>query len=196
MYCALLMPIEMWTSNLTLWLSFRKNLYATYGIPADFELHAAELIGGKDRPSSQFSFGPSELRNRVMELAVATIGAMSDIRIVSKVEPHVSPKDCYRHLLRKLDDIMTAEESWSLLVVDGNDPAHRTAHRDLSLTSRRIVEDPWMQDSKRSQFVQMADIAAHTVFQAHKLRTSRRFMWGWMITHLHRREWPGSCVCP
>ncbi|MBK5237805.1 MAG: DUF3800 domain-containing protein [Actinomycetales bacterium] len=37
-------------------------------------------------------------------------------------------------------------------------------HRDLSITNRRVVEDVIMQDSKYSQLIQAADLAAYAAF--------------------------------
>lgn len=79
---------------------------------------------------------------------------------------------------------------------DGSQSYQKAAHRELKLSARRIIEDPWHQESHLSQFVQMADIASYTVFQAHSLRPSRRFMWGWMKQFLHKREAAGCCSCP
>jgi len=198
-YTAILMPVEKWSENLTKWLVFRKNLFNTYDIPASFELHATELIGGKTQPSPSFKFGKSDLvkRQRVLELAVATVGTLDSVRIISKVVPHVTPEVCYSMLLSEIERVLAAEDSWAMLVVDGNgtEASHKVAHRALKLSTRRIIEDPWHQESHLSQFVQMADIVSYTIFQAHSLRPSRRFMWGWMKRHLHTREWSGCCVC-
>ena len=195
-YTAILMPLESWTQNLEHWLKLRRNLFTTYGVPATFEIHANELVGGKDLPSAQFTYGRSTLRERVLEMAARTICTMPDIRIVSKVMPHVTPANCYRALLSELESLLLAEDSWAFMVVDGEDASHKAAHRDLSLDSRRIVEDPWFHDSKRSQFVQMADVASYSVFQSHSLRSSRQFMWSWMKSFFHQREWSGHCSCP
>lgn len=201
-YTALLLPIERWTEALTLWLSFRKNLYRDYGIPADFEIHCKDLIqAGKGRPAPGITYGvntEASKRRRVLELANATIRSIPDLQVVAKVHAHVSPDHCYRTLLSEIDAQMAAGDSWALLVVDGDgsQPYQKAAHRDLKLANRRIVEDPWHQGSHASQFVQMADVAAYSVFQAHRLRESRRQLWGWMATYLHPKELPGCCACP
>ena len=200
-YTALLVPVENWNETLGLWLDFRKNLYSKYFIPASFELHATDLLGSKGVPAPSITYGVNTdrgVRRRVLNLAVAAIGQLSSIRMISKALPHAKPAACYRALLAEIDSQLEAEGSWAIMIVDGegNDGTHKAAHRDLEISSRRVVEDPWFVDSKVSQFVQMADIASYSVFQAHNLRPSREFMWNWMRTHLHVREWAGCCNCP
>ena len=200
-YTALLIPAEKWNLTLGKWLSFRKQLYDGYSIPADFELHATELLAGKGRPAPSLTYGVNTdmgKRKRVFNLAVAQIGMLTDVKMISKVMAHGAPDACYRSLLAEVDSQLAAEDSWAVMIVDGQggDGTHKAAHRDLKLTSRRILEDPWFVDSKVSQFVQMADIASYSVFQAHGVNPTRQFMWGYMVRYLHNREWPGCCNCP
>lgn len=201
-YTALLIPTEAWNDTLTRWLTFRKKLYDEYSIPANFELHATELIQpGKGRPAPTVPYGVNSegsKRRLVLELAMATVRSIPDLRVIAKVEAHSSPEKCYRSLIKEIDRQMAAEDSWALVVVDGDGTQQyqKTAHRDLKLATRRILEDPWHQGSHLSQLVQMADIASYSVFQAHRLRDSRRLLWGWMRTYLHPKEWADCCACP
>jgi hypothetical protein len=200
-YTALLIPIDRWSECLAGWLEFRRRLYGTYGIPADVELHAAEFVHGKGTPAPGVTYGVNTdraKRRHVLKLASAQIGSMQALTLLARVMPGAKPADCYRRLIADLDDLMVAEGGWCLMVVDGDGTQqyHKPIHRELRLATRRIVEDPWHQESHLSQFVQMADIASYTVFQAHALRPSRRFMWEWMANYLHARESQGCCVCP
>lgn len=201
-YTALLVPIEVWTKTLRKWLTFRQNLYQTYLIPADYEIHCKDLIrAGKGTPAPSITYGvntEASKRRKVLELATATIGTLQGVRMIAEVMTHSTPEACYRTLLRKIDAEMVSEDGWAMAVVDGNgsDGSHKAAHRALKLDLRRIVEDPWHQDSQLSQFVQMADVAAYMVFQAHRARDSRKPLWGWMRRYLHPIEVPGHCSCP
>lgn len=201
-YAALLVPVEKWSVTLRTWLTYRANLYATYAIPADFELHAKDLVQpGKNRPAPTVPFGVNtelRLRKRVVETALATLGSMENLRIIAKVMPHAKPEQCYISLVKQIDRMMLEEDGHAVMVVDGDgsERYQTAAHRDLKLDTRRVIEDPWFQGSHHSQLVQMADLASYAVFQAHKLRESRRWMWGWYASYLHKREWPGCCACP
>jgi hypothetical protein len=200
-YAALLLPVEKWSQTLRQWLTFRQQLYQGYSIPADYEIHCKDLIQpGKGKPAPSIQYGvnvDAAKRRRVLELATATIGRLG-ISMIAEVRTHSTPEACYRALLKKIDDRMLAEDSWAMVVVDGNgsDPSHKAAHRALKLDLRRIIEDPWHQDSNLSQFVQMADVAAYMVFQAHRLRESRKHLWGWMTKYLHPIETADRCACP
>jgi len=201
-YTALLIPVENWAAVLKAWLEFRANIYTTYAIPADFELHAKELVrAGNGRPAPSLPYGVNSelsLRKRVIETALASIGKIPELRIISKVSPHVTPEACYISLVKTINQMMEKEDGQAILVVDGDGTQayQKTAHRDLKLASRRVIEDPWHQGAHVSQLVQMADMVSYAAFQAHSLRESRRWMWGFFPTYLHKREWVGCCSCP
>lgn len=201
-YLALLIPAERWSETLRKWLTFRSNIYETYEVPADTELHAAEVVrAGKNTLAPGITYGVNTdkgRRMRLLQAAVAQVGQLEHVRIVSYQDTLITPEQCYERLLKRIESILLAEDSWALLVVDGQDSdrEHKKAHRRLKLDSRRILEDPWKQDSKHSQLVQMADLAAYTLFQGHELNESRQSMWPWMKEYLHDREWDGHCNCP
>jgi hypothetical protein len=200
-YTALLIPVEQWSQTLAEWLELRKKFYEGYLIPANFELHATDLLAGKGKPAPSLDWGVNSdmgKRKKVLNLSVAAIGRLQHLKIISKVMPHRTPDDCYRALLAEIDSSLEAEGSWAIMIVDGEgrDGTHKRAHRDLAIGSRRIIEDPWFVDSKMSQFVQMADIASFSIFQAHNINPTRQFMWHWMPSFLHDREWTGLCNCP
>jgi hypothetical protein len=201
-YTALLIPIQSWTTVLRAWLTFRANIYTTFFVPADYELHAKELVqAGRGRPAPSIQYGiNTELskRKRVYEAAMATIAQMSDLRIICKVMPHVTPERCYSALIAKIEEVLAAEDGYAILVVDGDgsQPYQKSTHRGLKLANRRIVEDPWFQGAHLSQLVQMADLVSYAMFQSHSLRVSRQWLWGYFAHHLHTKEWEGCCACP
>jgi Protein of unknown function (DUF3800) len=201
-YLALLIPVEHWNTTLREWLDFRAQLYTGMQVPATVELHAKDVVQpGKGTLAPGIKYGVNTdagKRKKLLNLAVAQIGVLSHARIVSFQDTLITPEQCYERLLKRLESLLLAEDSWAIAVVDGQDtdPVHKRVHRRLKLASRRILEDPWKQDSKHSQLVQMADIAAYSLHQGHELFPSRQFMWGWMKTYLHAQEWPGHCNCP
>ncbi|MFJ4680879.1 DUF3800 domain-containing protein [Kitasatospora sp. NPDC088783] len=55
-----------------------------------------------------------------------------------------------------------AQEQWNQAV--RNAKPYRDHHRALPLASRRVLEDPIMQDSRFSQFIQAADMVGYAAF--------------------------------
>lgn len=201
-YLALLIPVEKWSETLREWLTFRGKVYEGFKVPADVELHAAEVIqAGKNilAPGEEYGINSDAgRRKKLLNLAMAKISKLPHVRVVSHQDSHITPQHCYDRLLKKLEELLAAEDSLAILIVDGEDSdrEHKKAHRRLKLDTRRIIEDPWKQDSKHSQLVQMADLAAYTLFQGHELNQKRQFMWPWTKEFLHDLEWDGHCNCP
>lgn len=201
-YLALLIPLEHWNVTQQDWLAFRGKLYSALGVPADVELHAAEIAQpGKGKLAPGLTYGVNTdrgKRRKLLELGTAQVGQLEHVRIIAHQDVHITPEKCYNALLKKIDRVLLEEDSWALMVVDGTntDASHFRAHRQLDPQNRRIIEDPWKQDSALNQMVQMADLAAYTLFQGHELYEGRNFMWGWAKKYLHDREWSGQCCCP
>ncbi|WP_461164936.1 DUF3800 domain-containing protein [Arthrobacter sp. R4-81] len=201
-YLALLIPAERWSETLREWLTFRANVYKVFEVPADVELHAAEVVqAGKNILAPGVKYGVNTdagRRKKLLNHAVLKIGQLEHVRIVSYQDTLITPAQCYERLLKRLETLLAAEDSCAIVIVDGedSDTEHKKAHRRLKLDDRRVLEDPWKQDSKHSQLVQMADLAAYTLFQGHELFQPRAFMWPWMQKFLHQREWDAHCNCP
>ena len=75
---------------------------------------------------------------------------------------------------------------------DGRDASYLVPHRALSLSGRHVLEDPFFQDSHRSQWIQMADLVAYAVYQ-HLLRhPGKGFAWHWYERYLRANDVNGS----
>ncbi|MGO1851475.1 DUF3800 domain-containing protein, partial [Microbacterium sp.] len=76
-----------------------------------------------------------------------------------------------------IDDSSSPEqqkEAWDQAIRSAT--PYRDAHRKLELTTRRVLEDVIMQDSRYSQFIQAADLLAYGAF--HKHLQSHPEIWG------------------
>jgi len=203
LYTAVLIPLELWSLYLGRWLKFRQWLYTKHKVPARYELHAFEWVMAKDTPVPELSNDAPinvsrALRHEITIKALKTIGAMWDLRVITCRHSGPVKADAYRALIASLDSQLVLNDSWAVVVTDGDpknpDPHVRQAHRDLDIKTRRVIEDGWLQSSDSSQLIQMADLAAYCAFQGHKRAADRKFMWDWYAEHLHHLEW--QCSCP
>jgi hypothetical protein len=83
-----------------------------------------------------------------------------------------------------------------MIFMDGDGSAHGyyAAHRGLKLADRHIIEDPLFQVSHRSQWVQMADLAAWSAYHGLLRTPRRRFAWEWYGTYLGARDVNGGPI--
>lgn len=201
-FSGLLIPIDQWTESLRRWLEFRRWMHKKHQVPASFELHAYAWTPAKDVPVPNDADAPVNttkgIRREIPEKGLKTISALPGLAVVTVQHPSPVKADAYKDLLEGVSDELEKRGAWALMVVDGDpknpDPHVRDAHRQLKLKHRRVIEDGWLQDASVSQFIQMADLVAHSAFQAHHKLPARQFMWGWYAQHVHELEW--RCGCP
>jgi Protein of unknown function (DUF3800) len=98
--------------------------------------------------------------------------------------------------MHRIDGLLLAERDQGLVVIDGESAELTTAHRELDLSSRAIVEDPWKRDARHSQWLQAADFVAYAAFQHIVRRPDRAFMWQWYERHLGERIVPENAEGP
>jgi hypothetical protein len=187
--------IPQWSAALGYWLAFRKRLYASTGIPADYELHATQFIPGRGTPSGNPKWDRyKKNRAKVAQTALATIASMPGTmagavyrRTAKKGHGYYAERaEVYQDLLADLDQRLAAAGDHGIIVMDGDgsDPAYQREHRKLKLATRHIVEDPWFAGSHSSQPVQIADLLAYSAYQAVLRHPGKRFMWDWWARHL------------
>ncbi len=170
------LAVEHWDAVLTHWLTFRKRLVADYGIPTAEELHLTALVNGRGHVST----APPSRFVRQGETLWKPLGREVAVRCLEAVRecPHIEIGVCFRRSsLRNKNINRDREAVYSSLVAlwdsqlhrsreygivgmdgDGSDPIYYNAHRALSLSTRRIIEDPMFHSSRRSQWTQIADI--------------------------------------
>ncbi|WP_136042526.1 MULTISPECIES: DUF3800 domain-containing protein [unclassified Microbacterium] len=196
------LAVEDWDAVLTHWLTFRKRLVADYGIPTAQELHMTALVNGRGHvstaPPSRFVRGGETLWKPLgREVAVRCLEAVREC-------PHIEIGVCFRRSsLRNKKINRDREAVYSSLVAlwdsqlrrsreygivgmdgDGSDPIYYSAHRALSLSTRRIIEDPMFHSSRRSQWTQIADIVAWSGFTHLNPHAGNEFAWTWYDHYL------------
>lgn len=143
-----------------------------------------------------------ETRRRVMEQALATIGAAPELRVgtVFRLTAargrafHRERTRVYDRLVASLDARLGAAGEHGLIFMDGNgtDVSYYAAHRALKLAHRNVIEDPLFQAAHRSQWVQMADIVAYSAYQSLLRHPGKEFAWGWYGQHVGRIDANGG----
>ncbi|MEV6351010.1 DUF3800 domain-containing protein [Actinoplanes sp. NPDC051851] len=200
-----LVPVDRWREHLMAWKSYRRALYKKHGVLDDYEIHTHEWVMGKGKPvENPVSDGNGQDINTVVGYrrqwatkALLAITKLNDFQTFTVKSDTANKADAYCHFLRELDESLAKQLDWGVVVLDGcpknPDPAPTAEHRRLPLRTRAIVEDVWIQDSSVSQFIQIADLAAHSAFQHLVQNPARSFMWDWYPEHLHDQE--RVCVC-
>lgn len=184
-----------WHAGLAAWLELRKRVYAEHHIPPAEELHATKFTAGRGEPSTDVSFNRSKRRRRaVAEQGLAAIGGCPQLAVgtvyrhtsARRQEYAVERQDVYHRLIAHLDTRLGTAGELGLVVMDGNgsDTSYYDAHRALKLDSRNVIEDPMFVPAHRSQWVQMADLAAWSAYQGLQRHHGKGFAWDWYATHL------------
>jgi hypothetical protein len=181
-FTAVAVPVEQWTRSLAEWLAWRRHLLVTYDIDVKRRLHAADWVAGRGRPSDD---PQSEINSRKPTrwqeyvAALRAVGAMPRVEVATVALAGDLRKPAYRLLMGWIEELLLAADDWGLVVIDGDNPELRTMHRELDISTRRIVEDPWKRNARESQWPQIADVVAHAAFQSIARNPARAFMWEW-----------------
>jgi mannose/cellobiose epimerase-like protein (N-acyl-D-glucosamine 2-epimerase family) len=184
-----------WRSGLAAWLGLRRELYNRYRIPPAYELHATAFLNGRGNPSTDEAWNRSkQARWEAAELMLAAIAACPELS-VGTVYRHTAARGhayhehrvgLYDRLVGHLDTRLAADGELGMLLMDGDGTAtgYYAAHRALKLSRRSLIEDPLFQASHRSQWVQIADLAAYVAFQSLLRYPGKEFCWDWYERYL------------
>lgn len=196
MHTALLIPCLNWGGCARTWLRWREQVHKRWGIPASFEFHASDLLHGngldalppmddkcgvKVDPPVKRSSG---IQREIFEKSIKTIGTLGGLRVITCYRLGTDRMASYRQLLEALVQFLEEEDRHALALVDGTDVGHGAAHRSLGLDQRRIVEQPWMNDSHNNQFIQATDFVAYAAYQQVARQEGKRELWSLYETWL------------
>ncbi len=198
----LLVPEEGWSDLLHHWLEGRRKLQETWGVPKNTELHAVDLVKGRGRPcateNQNKSFG-RPARIAAHDLMLRHLAKCESVRVLTVAGGTSRIATVYRAFVSHLEVWALEEETRVVIMCDGQSgpdeveevgqekaqdvwrqairgaKPYRDAHRSLPLASRRVLEDPVMQDSRYSQLIQAADLVGYAAF--HHLMLARPEVW-------------------
>lgn len=182
------LELAVWNPVLRGWLDWRQELYRSIALPTDYELHATKFLGGRGRPTGTTWDAVKANRSQVMSEALSTMAGLAGLatgavflRTPPGVKHQVAKADAYARLVRWLDARLTAAGELGLIMMDGDgsDGSYRSAHRELKLATRSLIEDPLFHHSHHSQWVQMADLVAYSAFMRIERMQGKPYSWEW-----------------
>lgn len=200
---ALLIRDVDWSQVLAAWLTGRDELHRLFGVPKRRELHANKLFKGRgqfcDSTEQEAAFTGSS-RATATRIALSHLSKRSSLELVTVGAAERSPHVMYARFIAWLEDWAALRDTRVMIFYDGQhgldetgtldarerhelweralraSGPYRDVHRSLELSTRRIVEDVVMQDSRYSQLIQAADLIAYGAY--HKHRQTNPDVWG------------------
>ncbi len=194
-FSALLIAEVSWAGVLEKWLVARRDIQRQFGVDTKRELHASELFKGRGRYSDTSDGEPgfgSAQRAATGRIALTALARHPELVVVTIAMSERSKPKAYGEFITWLDRWAEQEDTYVLVFYDGQQglehpgitptPEHRQelwesavrdsapyreVHRALPISSRRIIEDIIMQDSRYSQLIQAADLIAYGAYQRH-----------------------------
>lgn len=192
---ALLVPAERWAGLLEAWLAGRRVIQEQFGVRKHAELHASSLDKGRGHyceTAEQERFFGTGVRAATGRIMLSHLAHYQHFQIVSVASPTVSKPHVYTQFIGFLEDWAVRQDTHLMVFYDGQQGLHRggdvtaeesaglwetavrnatpyrRVHRELELSTRRIVEDVIMQDSRYSQLIQAVDLVAYGAYQRHR----------------------------
>ena len=194
---------QAWRLALRQWLEFRKELYREFSIPPSTELHSTKFVNGRDRIATNASaLDPAFIRDgdvlwkdlgrEVGRRCLAHLASSSLLRVGAiyrttdrRGQEFARDKyQLYTDLVKHWDLELAARNEFGIITVDGQDPHYIESHRELKLDTRHVLEDPALHDSRRSQWLQIADLVAYTALLSLNRHRHNEFGWDWYHDHL------------
>lgn len=192
---ALIVEDKNWSGLLDAWLQGRRDLHQQFGVAKTKEIHANTLYKKRgsycETPEQEKIFG-TQNRSVAGRMLLSALSKYPDFKIVTIGSPDVGSAKVYAQFIAWLENWALEQDTHLMVFYDGqqglgdvgeepsvsrqqelwemavrNATPYRDAHRSLDLSSRRIIEDVIMQDSRYSQLIQAADLIAYGAYHKH-----------------------------
>lgn len=184
---------EHWATAQQHWLRFRAGLYTRHRIPPGARLHATDLATGRGHPSLDPAFRVRTHGAAIVREGLQVIAGLPGLTVGTVYRhgghPGQAKHQLYAALVTHLDTQLRDAGLRGMVFMDGDgtDRHYTAAHRALT-GARHLVEEPVFRSSAHDQWVQMADFAAWSAYQALARRPGKRRTWSWYADTVGRHD--------
>lgn len=175
---ALAIPVSTWNDCLDHLISLRRKLRNEYGVFISKELHTSEFLGGRGRYSKRRH--TKEERAAIYKLTLKELSKLPEMKLFTVHCDHKKLDWGFERLVNRLQRNVASENGSFVIVADKGFewvytaqsrkmrrynpiPSRYSGYRSLPL--KRLIEDPFHLDSKRSYFIQAADAVAYSLLR-------------------------------
>ena len=191
-FSALAIPAEKWKGNFKAVKDFRVRLKEQHGIFMRAELHATDLVAGRGRISGNAVFKGT--RCRIFHEAIQLTASLDSVRLFNSCMEVKKEPWAFERLLNRINRTMKAWGSRALILSDAGKESEYTrlcrkmgvynpipsrfgewpdGKETKNIPLEYVVEDPIFKDSRRSYFVQLADLCAFALLRRENQIPSR-----------------------
>lgn len=188
-FSGLVIPEDLWKSTLRKVLDHRRALKKSDGILINVEFHATTFVGGRGRLGPQGVNKPR--RAEIFRETLAMVASLPSVKLFNAIGAKHTEKKLFEYLLTRVNNTMKVWGSNAIIVHDqGKDYTALVRKMGVynpiaskyggwpdgkvykNFTTDHILEDIFFRDSRRSQFIQLADFCAYALFRSeHRLQS-------------------------
>lgn len=181
-FCAIVLPHDEWARLQDEVIDFRRYLKRSYGIHVTEELHASPLLAGRGHLGATLS---EAQRVSVFNEAIEFVASRQSLNVISACADRAHEDRIFERLVDRLNRYAVKNGSHILVISDnGKDYTSliRKMRRYNYINSKfgawpsgdpaqnrpitRVIEDLVMRDSRKSSFIQLADVCAFSLLRS------------------------------
>jgi Protein of unknown function (DUF3800) len=190
-YSALAIPVDQWRECLDHLADTRRQLWSSDQVYIRKELHATELLGGRGHYSKEFL--PKGARARIFDFVLCSVVRLPGVQLFNGASHKSNEETLFERILNRINVNMSSKASSHALLISDEGKNYdymlrRMRHFNYipskfggwgpgqlakNIPVNRIVEDLSYRDSKRSSFIQMADLCAYALLRRERPLASK-----------------------